>query len=58
MRKQHPNHKFIDDDPNLGQLTGTVDDAAARDLVKKWSGREEYLLLEQAITECTGHLED
>lgn len=58
MRKQHPNRKFIDDMSGLGQLIGTVDDASARDLVKKWSGREEYLSLEQAVAENTGYLED
>jgi hypothetical protein len=51
MRKQRPGHKFIDDVPNVGQFSGTVDDENTRKLVFKWSGQKEYIPLQQAVEE-------
>lgn len=51
MRKLRPEHKFIDDIPDLGKMLGTVDDRIGLKLMKKWAGQDDWTPLEQGIRE-------
>ena len=46
-----PEHKFIDDIPDLGKMLGTVDDSLGLKLIKKWARQDGWASLEKGIRE-------
>ena len=49
MRQMYPDHEFMEDVPDQTMARVTKDDSLERSLLKKWTGRDDWISLEETI---------
>jgi hypothetical protein len=60
LRELRPNHDFVDDYPETYHISVSVDQSEALALLRKWTGRNDWIARRQSIVENvnTPFLED
>ncbi len=51
FRKISPEKEFPMNFDGMGTIVATVDDRRGRELLKRWAGRDEWIGLEEGVTE-------